>query len=47
MGFLSFSLLLPVGFSSFLIKAFVACSSINFLAKFFFLRSGFLTWLVD
>ena len=39
-GPFSFNLLLPVGLSSFLMKAFVACCSINFLAKFFFLLSG-------
>ena len=39
-GPLSLSLLFPVGLSSFLIKALVACCSINFLAKFFFFRSG-------
>ena len=42
-GPFSFSLLFPVGLSSFLIKALVACCSINFLAKFFFFGSGFLT----
>jgi hypothetical protein len=40
MGVLSFSLLLPVGLSSFFMKALVACCSTNFLAKFFFLGSG-------
>jgi hypothetical protein len=39
-GPLSLSLLFPVGLSSFLIKALVACCSINFHAKFFFFRSG-------
>ena len=38
-GPLSFSLLFPVGLSSFLIKALVACCSTNFLTKFFFLGS--------
>jgi hypothetical protein len=42
-GPLSFSLLFPVGLSSFFIKAFVACCSTNFLAKFFFLGS----WVFD
>ena len=40
-GPLSFNLLLPAGLLSFLIKSFVACCSINFLAKFFFLVSMF------
>ena len=39
-GPLSFSLLLPAGLLSFLIKSLVACCSINFLAKFFLLTSG-------
>ena len=39
-GPLSLSLLFPVGLSSFLINALVACCSTNFLAKFFFLGSG-------
>jgi len=38
-GALSFNLLLPAGLLSFLMKSFVACCSINFLAKFFFLLS--------
>ena len=42
-GPLSFNLLLPVGLSSFFINDLVACCSTNFLAKFFFLRSGLLT----
>ena len=41
-GPLSFNLLLPAGLLSFTIKSFVACCSINFLAKFFFLLSGFI-----
>ena len=41
-GVLSFSLLFPVGFSSFFMKAFVACCSINFLLNFLFLCSVFL-----
>ena len=45
-GPFSFNLLFPVGLSSFFIKALVACCSINFLAKFFFLVSGFLTGLL-
>ena len=40
-GPLSLSLLLPAGLLSFLIKSFVACCSINFLTKVFFLVSGF------
>jgi|TARA_B100001057_G_scaffold351947_1_gene353454 hypothetical protein len=40
-GPLSFNLLLPAGLLSFLIKFFVACCSINFLAKFFLFTSGF------
>ena len=39
-GPFNFSLLFPVGLSSFFIKALVACCSINFLAKFFFFTSG-------
>ena len=39
-GPLSFNLLLPAGLLSFFIKSFVACCSINFLAKFFFFTSG-------
>ena len=40
-GLFNLSLLLPVGLLSFLIKSFLACCSINFLAKFFFfLKSG-------
>ena len=39
-GPLSFSLLLPAGLLSFLIKSLVACCSINFLAKFFLFTSG-------
>ena len=39
-GPLSFNFLFPVGFSSFFIKALVACCSVNFLAKFLFLGSG-------
>ena len=46
-GPFNFSLLFPVGLSSFFIKALVACCSINFLAKFFFLISGFLTKLLS
>jgi hypothetical protein len=38
-GPFSFNLLLPAGLLSFLIKSLVACCSINFLAKFFFLIS--------
>ena len=38
-GPLSFNLLFPAGLLSFLIKSLVACCSINFLAKFFFLIS--------
>ena len=41
-GPLSLSLLLPAGLLSFFIKSFVACCSMNFLAKFFFLISGFI-----
>ena len=41
-GVLSFSLLFPVGLSSFFMKAFVACCSINFLLNFLFLCSVFL-----
>jgi len=37
-GLFNLSLLFPVGLFSFLIKSFVACCSINFLAKFFFLK---------
>ena len=40
MGPLSFNLLFPAGLLSFLINSLVACCSINFLAKFFFLASG-------
>ena len=36
-GPLSFNLIIPAGLLSFFIKSFVACCSINFLAKFFFL----------
>tara|TARA_Y100000816_G_C25845255_1_gene441633 strand:- start:193 stop:468 length:276 start_codon:yes stop_codon:yes gene_type:complete len=44
-GPLSFNLLLPVGLSSFfLMNAFVACCSINFLAKFLFLNSELFEW---
>ncbi len=42
-GPLSFNLLFPVGLSSFFMKDLVACCSTNFLAKFFFFKSGFLT----
>ena len=45
-GALSFSLLFPAGLLSFFIKSFVACCSINFLAKFFFFWSGFLKFVV-
>ena len=45
-GPFSFNLLFPVGLSSFFIKALVACCSTNFLAKFFFFVSGFLTGLL-
>jgi len=42
-GPLSFSLLLPAGLLSFFINSFVACCSINFLVKvFFLLLSGFI-----
>ena len=44
-GPLSFNLLLPVGLSSFFINDLVACCSTNFLAKFFFFKSGLLTGL--
>ena len=39
-GLLSFNLLLPKGLLSFFMKSFVACCSINFLVKFFFLGSS-------
>ena len=39
-GPLSLSLLFPAGLLSFFIKSLVACCSINFLAKFFFFKSG-------
>ena len=38
-GPFSFNLLLPAGLLSFLMKSFVACCSMNFLAKFFFFKS--------
>ena len=41
-GPFNFNLLLPAGLLSFFIKSLVACCSINFLAKFFFLASGLL-----
>ena len=41
-GVFSFSLLFPVGFSSFFIKAFVASCSTNFLANFLFFVAWFL-----
>ena len=44
-GALSFSLLFPAGLLSFFIKSFVACCSINFLAKFFFFCSRVLKFV--
>ena len=45
-GPFNFNLLFPAGFSSFLIKAFVACCSINFLANFLFFGSWLLLGLL-
>ena len=39
-GPFNLSLLFPAGLLSFFINSFVACCSINFLAKFFFFISG-------
>ena len=44
-GPFNFNLLLPAGLLSFFIKSFVACCSINFLAKFFFFGSMLVLFL--
>ena len=46
-GPFNFNLLLPAGLFSFFIKSLVACCSINFRAKFFFLGSGLIIVFVE